>query len=145
MLRNLMIAGVIAIAIPVLAQDHSNHSGHADHSDHSEHLAPSSQTDHSGHAGHTSPGATVADSEVVAAFMAANDKMHADMSIEYTGDVDVDFLRGMIPHHQGAIDMALVALEYSENEQIRALAEEIIAVQQGEIDQMRAWLAEMGY
>jgi uncharacterized protein (DUF305 family) len=48
----------------------------------------------------------------------------------------------MIAHHQGAIDMAEVLLEHGDDPQMRALAEEIIAAQVGEIEQMTTWLAE---
>lgn len=78
------------------------------------------------------------------AYMAAGDRMHRDMAIEYSGDADVDFLRGMIPHHQGAIDMAKVVLEHGKNARVRKLAEEIIRAQEQEIADMRKWLAEMG-
>ena len=65
------------------------------------------------------------------------DKMMADMAIKPTGDVDLDFVAMMIPHHQGAIDMALAVLRYGKNEQIRRLAQEIIVEQQQEIVAMR--------
>lgn|SRR5690606_1904017 len=65
--------------------------------------------------------------------------MHAGMMIE---DPDVAFACAMIPHHQGAIDMAEVLLEYGKDPQMRALAEEIIESQQAEIEQMKKWLAE---
>ena len=47
--------------------------------------------------------------------------MHADMSIDYTGDPDKDFIRGMIPHHQGAIDMAKVVLKYGKDPKVKEL------------------------
>lgn len=74
-------------------------------------------------------------------FAAVNDKMHEGMMAEPSGDVDVDFARGMIAHHQGAIDMAQVHLNYSKDPELRALSEKIIAAQEPEIKQMQAWLA----
>lgn len=79
-----------------------------------------------------------------AAFVAANQKMHAGMDIAFTGNADVDFARGMIAHHQGAIDMAKVELEYGKDPEMRALAEGVIAAQEKEITFMQAWLAKNG-
>ncbi len=56
-------------------------------------------------------------------------------------NADVAFVKGMIPHHQGAIDMAKIQLEYGKNEQMRKLAQDIIDAQQAEIDFMNQWLA----
>lgn len=78
------------------------------------------------------------------AFEAANMKMHKDMGIRYSGNTDVDFVRGMIPHHQGAIDMAKIELRYGKDTQIRKLAEEIIKAQESEIAMMKDWLAKNG-
>jgi hypothetical protein len=76
-----------------------------------------------------------------ASFMVENDaamrKMMNDMEVKPTGDVDADFVAMMIPHHQGAIDMALAVLRHGRNLQIRRLAQEIIVTQQQEIVVMR--------
>src|SRR6266436_6393074 len=68
---------------------------------------------------------------------AAMNKMMADMTIKPTGDVDRDFVAMMVPHHQGAVDMAKAELKYGHNEQLRHLAQEIVVTQQQEITVMR--------
>lgn len=102
------------------------------------------QSDEGGHSGHGATEATSGEtSPATAEYKEAMDRMHAAMAeMENTGNPDVDFARGMIPHHQAAIDMAETVLEYGEDEEIRALAEEIIAAQEAEIEQLETWLAE---
>jgi hypothetical protein len=67
----------------------------------------------------------------------AMNKMMADMAVKPTGDVDRDFVAMMVPHHQGAVDMAQAELRYGHNEQLRRLAQEIVTNQQREIAVMR--------
>jgi uncharacterized protein (DUF305 family) len=74
------------------------------------------------------------------AFSAVNAKMHKEMGITYSGDPDADFARGMIPHHQGATDMAKVELQYGKDPELRKLAKTIIEAQETEVREMNAWL-----
>ena len=115
-MKTLLLASAIVLALgaPVFAQEHMDH------------------------------GAAGAGSAATEAYKAANAKMHMDMDVEYSGDPDVDFVRGMIPHHQGAIDMARVVLEHGTDPDVKALAEGVIKAQEDEIAWMQAWLAKKG-
>ena len=76
-----------------------------------------------------------------AAFQAADQKMMSGMSsVQYTGDADRDFVAHMIPHHQGAVEMAKVELKYGKDAKLRKLAKDIIAAQDKEIAFMKQWL-----
>ncbi|RDB43685.1 DUF305 domain-containing protein [Halomonas sp. DQ26W] len=126
------LAGAVLLAQPAYAGSH----GHGD--------------DHGNDHGHEDQGETYADNEhadnpAVQAYREANDRMHEGMMGDFTGDADVDFARGMIPHHQGAIDMANIVLEHGEDEAIRDLAREIIDAQEEEIAFLRDWLDERGH
>jgi uncharacterized protein (DUF305 family) len=87
--------------------------------------------------------APVTDSAGTRALQAANARMHAGMDIAYTGTMDIDFLRGMIAHHQGAVDMAQAQLKYGTDAQVRRMAQEIIRAQNLEIRWMQKWLAQL--
>lgn len=94
---------------------------------------------HANHAASTAP----AGSPVVKDLEKANKNMHKDMAIAYTGDADIDMLRGMIPHHQGAVEMAEVVVKYGEDAQVRRLAMEIIRAQNLEIRWMQNYLKSL--
>ena len=73
------------------------------------------------------------------AFRAADEQMMQGMDRKLTGDTDQDFVAGMLPHHQGAVEMARIELRHGKDPELRRLAEAIIAAQDKEIAQMRAW------
>jgi uncharacterized protein (DUF305 family) len=126
MLKTFFVAASLATALSasvLVAQDNTMHQGH-----------DMSGMNHG----------MMNDSPSSKAFQEANAKMHNDMAVPLTGNADVDFVRGMIPHHQGAIDMAKIVLEHGKDPEIRKLAEEVIAAQEGEIAMMKAWLAKNG-
>lgn len=124
------LAGAALMAQPAAAGSHGSDHDHSDHAH--------------GH-GEAHYGDEHADNPAVRAYREANDRMHEGMMVGFTGDADVDFAQGMIPHHQGAIDMANIVLEHGEDEEIRQLAEEIIAAQEEEIAFLRAWLETHGH
>jgi uncharacterized protein (DUF305 family) len=86
--------------------------------------------------------AAVEEAPYLAENESAMTKMMNDMSIRPSGDVDSDFVTMMIPHHQGAIEMAQAELRHGHNEQLRRIAQEIIVTQQQEIAAMRLALGQ---
>ena len=87
------------------------------------------------------PGGASVDIDRARGMEASNVAMSERMSsVPLTGDPDRDFLAQMIPHHEGAIDMSKVLLKDGVRPEVRRLAQEIIAHQQGEIEMMRRWV-----
>ena len=76
------------------------------------------------------------------AFAASMQNMMKGMNVKPTGNPDKDFVLMMMPHHQGAIDMAKVELQYGTDTELRSLATDIVSAQEKEIAQMKAWLAK---
>jgi uncharacterized protein (DUF305 family) len=77
-------------------------------------------------------------------YMDAMKKMQADMPKDQTGDSDVDFARNMIPHHQGAIDMAKVEVASGKDPMLKKMARKMIKDQEAEIAELQGWLKKRG-
>lgn len=91
------------------------------------------------HAGMKMGAAPAADGSM----MESMDKMNKAMSsAPMTGDPDHDFVVMMLPHHQGAVDMAKFELAHGKDPALRKLAREIVAAQDKEIAFMRSWLVK---
>jgi uncharacterized protein (DUF305 family) len=127
-----LTAGTLALGT-ALAFAQQQHYGHGSHQ------MPAAAADHSAH-GSAKPKGDSSPSSL--AYHAINAKMHEGMDIAFTGNADIDFVRGMIPHHQGAVDMAKTVLAFGKDPQIRKLAEEIIKAQESEIALMQGWLKQ---
>lgn len=110
-----LVTAAILFAAPAMAQDHA----------------------HGSHEAAQSPSTT--------AYMQAAEAMHTDMAFDYTGDADVDFVRGMIPHHEGAVAMARIVLEHGQDPEIRDLARGVVDAQEAELKVMQDWLAKNGH
>lgn len=94
--------------------------------------------------GHTMPGthSGYATSPAAQAYMVGMERINRDMNAPMSGDPDRDFATMMIPHHAGAIDMAKVELQHGGDPMLRSMAQEIIAAQEREITDLKAWLAK---
>jgi len=73
------------------------------------------------------------------------DEMTGELKGKTGDDFDKAFIAGMIVHHQGAIDMANLAKQNAKHDEIKKLADDIIAAQTKEIGQMKAWQSQWGY
>jgi uncharacterized protein (DUF305 family) len=121
-IRILVLTGLLCVTgVPALAQD-----GHGAHG--------------------TAPAAPAATSDATRAYVEAMDRMHGPM-MDAAGepDPDVAFMKGMIPHHQAAIDMAKIVQQYGDDAESKALAARIIAAQEAEIAEMEDWLRRNGH
>ena len=115
-------------------------------------VAANAQTAHEGHGSRPTTGQADAvpmqknmmpaasDPASTKEFKDAHMAMLKNMHQPFTGNPDVDFRVHMIPHHQGAIDMAKVALKHATNPDTKKMAQQIIADQEREIAEMQAWL-----
>ncbi|OUJ72239.1 hypothetical protein BXP70_19380 [Hymenobacter crusticola] len=113
--------------------------------------APKSSAPHAMHLMADMTPAALAPSSPAAAFHQQMDSVMTvmDIGMKQMGgvpptDIDASFAAMMVPHHQGAVDMARLQLLYGKDPELRRLAQSIIAEQQIEIQQMNAWLRKHG-
>lgn len=127
MKRFMLMAAASLLAFPAYAAT----SGHSHHGMHSSHQVAVS-------------GKKTAKNAAVKAYRKASEKMHGEMDIPYSGDADIDFASGMVPHHQGAVDMTRVLMAYGKDAQLKELGQRIITWQESEIGIMKRWLVARG-
>lgn len=85
------------------------------------------------------------ESDVSKAYMEAHERMMSQMmSVKPSGDADMDFVMMMIPHHEGAIEMAAVELKYGKDPTLKKIAQQIIDTQKKEIEEFKKWQTEHG-
>jgi uncharacterized protein (DUF305 family) len=131
--RVLAVAAVSAmLAAPALAQQTAPATGGS----------MQGMPTHQGMPGKTGAASAVDGTGSSQAIKAANERMMQGMNVPLSGDADRDFVAEMMPHHQGAIDMARVELKYGKDPKLQKLAQDIIAAQQKEIKFMNGWLAQ---
>lgn len=93
----------------------------------------------------TLPAISQSTDEAMKAYMAVHQKMMTSMQdMKMSGDADKDFAMMMIPHHQGAVDMAEVELKFGKDAQLKAMAQKIIDAQKAEIEDFKKWQAAHG-
>jgi predicted outer membrane protein len=168
-LASLLAAGLVFAAAPVLAQE-QGHQGHhpagASDSAKPQSEVPAAKPDqgkmHGGMMGkggmmggdckmmegmHAKMGGMMPKGDTGPSSQAYNGimmRMHNDMAINYSGNADIDFVKGMIPHHQAAVDMAKTAIAFGKDPEVKKLAEDVIKAQEAEIAQMKTWLQKNG-
>ncbi|WP_082783571.1 DUF305 domain-containing protein [Snodgrassella sp. CFCC 13594] len=94
------------------------------------------------HPDHTKMDQDIAQAASTTEYQQAMSKMHQSMDIDYSGNADIDFAKGMIPHHQAAIDMAKTQLKYGKDARLRAMSKDIIKAQTHEIQILESWLKQ---
>jgi uncharacterized protein (DUF305 family) len=139
-----LAAGISFVPIATVSAQHSGHQGHEGHGAKKSPAKKKAPAKKRGSAAHHH-GATASDTPAIREFRVAHEQMMRGMAVPYTGDPDADFRIQMIPHHQGAIDMARVAMRHAKDPWTRQLAEGVIVEQQREIAEMQVWLAQRGF
>lgn len=137
-MKNLFLTlALLIFAVPAQASmDHHGHHDDPDNNDHNDnHMEAQDFMHHQNEAG------TLTDSDQ--AYIHINHTMHEAMAIDFTGDPDIDFLKGMIPHHQGAVDMAHVQLDYGQDGLLKSFTQKVIRDQEREIMFMKRHLAAL--
>jgi len=137
-----IIAAGLAGGLAGSAYAQSSHGGHGAHSTSSSAAMPGMDPEIMSMMAEMQPKPT--DTASTKEFKVAHKVMMKDMHKPFTGDPDVDFRVHMIPHHQGAVDMARIALKHARNPETKRMAEAVMKEQEREIAEMQAWLKKNG-
>jgi len=141
MSKFIFLTAITISSAAVSATEVENHMNHDMHQTETRDVTIYDKNSGQTHQSHLKAGNEV-QSEYATAYIKANTDMHKGMLVQDTGNADVYFVKSMLAHHIGAVDMAKIQLQYGKDEKMIQLAKSIIAAQELEIKEMQDWLKQ---